>query len=121
MLKALFSMDSFRRHVSSVSVYKTMEQANYYAMSKMYTRRSFLVMNGLNRVVKYREGATHNYPLLILNGDKDIELAQRMSERWHKELPLSNFYTIPNAGHCANMDNPDVFNRIVMEFIGERR
>jgi 3-oxoadipate enol-lactonase len=117
IFKALFSMNAFRRYVAKVSVNRPEEQAKIYEMAKRFTRKSFLAMSGLGNVLKPREGVTQNYPLLILSGDKDIELAIRMSKKWHQENPSSQFYMIENAGHCANMDEPEIFNRIVMGFL----
>ena len=117
IFKALFSMNSFRRYLATVSVKSPEAQANFYEMAKMFTRKSFLAMSGLGNVVKHREGVIQNYPLLILSGDKDIELAIRMSKKWHKENPSSEFYIIENAGHCANMDDPESFNAILMNFV----
>ncbi len=117
IFKALFSMNSFRRYVSSVSVSNPVEQARFYEMASLFTRKSFTCMSGLGNILKQRENIIRNYPLLILSGDKDIELAKRMSEKWHNNEPTSKFHVIENAGHCANMDNADEFNSIVMSFI----
>ena len=117
IFKALFSMNSFRRYVSSVSVSRPAEQARFFKMASLFTRKSFICMSGLGTILKQRENVVINYPLLILSGDKDIELAKSMSKRWHDSEPDSSFHLIENAGHCANMDDPDKFNRIVMNFI----
>ena len=117
IFKALFSMNSFRRHVSSISVSNPVEQARFYEMASLFTRKSFTAMSGLGNIIKQRDNIDRNYPLLILSGDNDIELARRMSRKWHDHEPTSKFYEIENAGHCANMDNADEFNRIVMSFI----
>ncbi len=117
IFKALISMNSFRRYVAKVSVNRTDEQARIYEMAKMFTRKSFLAMSGLKNVVKHRQGVVQNYPLLLLSGDKDIELAIRMSKKWHQENPSSEFHMFENAGHCANMDAPNAFNRVVEQFI----
>ena len=117
IFKALFSMNSFRRYVSSVSVSRPAEQARFYEMASLFTRRSFICMSGLGNILKQRDNVIINYPLLILSGDKDIELAKRMSKKWHDSEPASSFHLIENAGHCANMDDPDKFNSIVMSFI----
>lgn len=117
IFKALFSMDSFRRYVSKVSLSKPEEQAHFYEMASMFTRKSFICMSGLGKILKPRVGITRNYPLLILSGDQDLELAKRMSKRWHDTEPSSKFIIIENAGHCANMDDADRFNSIVSSFI----
>lgn len=119
IFKALFSMPSFRRYVSSVSVSNPVEQARLYEMASLFTRKSFICMSGLGNVIKQRDTIDRDYPLLILSGDKDIELAKRMSEKWHANEPKSKFHLIQNAGHCANMDNAVEFNSVVMSFIKE--
>jgi len=117
IFKALFSMNSFRHYVSSVSVSRPSEQASFYEMASLFTRKSFVCMSGLGNILKQRDNITVNYPLLILSGNKDLELARRMSKKWHDSEPTSKFQMIENAGHCANMDDPNTFNRIVMNFI----
>jgi len=117
IFKALLSMNSFRRYVASVSVSNPEEQTRFLEMAGLFTRKSFVVMSGLGKVLQERKNSIRNYPLLILSGDKDIELAKRMSKKWHESSPGSEFYEIANAGHCANMDNAEVFNKLVMDFI----
>ena len=117
IFKALFSMNSFRRYVASVSVSKPAEQAHFYEMAGLFTRKSFTCMSGLGKILKHRENVSINYPILILSGDKDLELAKRMSKKLHESEPASKFLMIENAGHCANMDDPDKFNNTVMSFI----
>lgn len=74
-------------------------------------------MSGLGNILKQRDTPPGKHPLLILVGDKDIELAKRMSQQWHDRDPTSKFHVIGDAGHCTNMDNSDEFNRIVMSYI----
>ena len=121
IFKALFSMNSFRRYVASVSVSQALEQARFYEMAGLFTRKSFISMSGLGNILKQRNNIIRNYPLLILSGDKDIELAKRMSKKWHESEPTSKFQMIENAGHCANMDDPIKFNSIVMSFIKQEK
>jgi pimeloyl-ACP methyl ester carboxylesterase len=110
-------MNSFRRYVASVSVSQAVEQVRFYEMAGLFTRKSFISMSGLGNILKQRNNIIRNYPLLILSGDKDIELAKRMSKKWHESEPTSKFQMIENAGHCANMDDPIKFNETVMSFI----
>lgn len=34
-----------------------------------------------------------------------------------KQTKADYFYVLDKAGHCANMDNPQLFNDILMRFI----
>ena len=84
--------------------------------AKHFTRKSFTVMSGLDRLIANRS-IQMNYPLLILSGEKDNELALKMAKQWHEEEQMSKLFIIENAGHCANMDNAEEFNNVVMNFI----
>ena len=44
-------------------------------------------------------------------------MAKKMSEQWHKEEVQSELFFIKDAGHCANMDNSEMFNKVVFDFI----
>ena len=57
---------------------------------------------------------------MIMVGDNDIELAKQTSLNWHKSEPTSMYFLIKGAGHYANMDNPDDFNRYVFDFIKQK-
>lgn len=117
IFKAIFSMDSFRRHIASGLVFHPEEQAKIFQMLKLFKMKSFMAMSGLNNILQLRENIKCEYPLLILCGEKDIELSQQVSKKWHDAEPTSKYFVIKNAGHCANMDNPEEFNKIVMDII----
>lgn len=117
IFKALFSMNAFRRYVAKVSVANPEDQVRFYEMTKMFTRKSFMIMSGLGNVLKKRDNIKLTYPLLIMSGEKDIELAKKASKNWHNSEPKSKYYLIENAGHCANMDNSNKFNELLMNFI----
>ena len=75
-----------------------------------------MVMQGFRNIIKNRDGYKAPYPMLILVGEYDIELALRISKKWHEESECAEFQIIENAGHCANLDQPEEFNRIVTRF-----
>ncbi len=117
LFKMIFYMDTFRRYTASISVINEVEQIRFYESAKHFTRKSFTVMSGLDKLIKNRN-VQRDFPLLILSGDKDRELAVKVAKQWHKEEPInSQIFTIENAGHCANMDNAEAFNKVVMSFI----
>ena len=110
-------MKSFRKKVAEISCETKKRRVLFYKTSSLYERKSFLVMQGLQKVIKNRENINLQYPTLILTGEFDIELAQKMAKEWNSELDNSKYAMIKNAGHCANIDNADEFNRILSEFI----
>ena len=74
-------------------------------------------MQGLQNVIKERKSINPQYPTLILIGEFDIELAKKMAKKWHSAIENNKYFMIENAGHCANIDKPLRFNKIVIEFI----
>lgn len=57
-------------------------------------------------------------PTLILTGDEDypcLEPALFMK----RAIPTAALVTFPNAGHLINLEEPAMFNRIVLDFITE--
>ncbi|MBL4707776.1 MAG: alpha/beta hydrolase [Flavobacteriales bacterium] len=117
IVRALFSMKSFRKKVAEITCFTKKGQALFYETSSHYQRKSFLVMQGLQNVIKDRKISKHKYSILLLTGEFDIDLAKRMAKEWNSEIDNSNYLTIKDAGHCANMDMPNEFNKIVEEFI----
>jgi pimeloyl-ACP methyl ester carboxylesterase len=117
LFKMLFSMDAFRKYVASVSLIDKAEQVRFFESASLFTRRSFIVMSGLGKIIHQRENGQQPFPLLILSGEKDLALALKTSAEWHKEVKGSQFYVIEKAGHCANMDNSAKFNEVLLNFI----
>ncbi|MDR1160874.1 MAG: alpha/beta hydrolase, partial [Tannerellaceae bacterium] len=114
---ALTSMNKFRHFVAGQAVHYPENKALYYRMAQGFIRKSFVAMAGLKKVVCERKDVPCNYPLLLLCGELDTELARNVSLQWHQNTPGSKFHLIPGAGHTANMDNPAVFNQLVLAFL----
>ncbi len=117
IFRAVFSMKSFRKKVSEITCVTKKGQALFYESSGSYERKSFLVMQGLQDVIKDRKNIKPKYPTFILTAEFDIELAKKQAKEWHENLANSEYLMMKDAGHCANMDDPTVFNKLVKEFI----
>jgi pimeloyl-ACP methyl ester carboxylesterase len=55
-------------------------------------------------------------PALILVGEKDTAFLQA-ADYMAKTIPGAQKFVVPNAGHPANIDNPDFFNARILEFL----
>ena len=55
-------------------------------------------------------------PTLILTGDEDWPCLAP-SVMMKREIPTSALSVMPNCGHTVNIEDPDLFNRIVGDFI----
>ena len=112
----LFWMDGFRRYVvENTNVVEAERQVFYQAMQK-FTRRSLPVMSGMRKILD-KTPHTLSQPLLIVIGEHDLPIILGNAQDWQKREPNARLQVIPNAGHCANMDNPEVFNQVLKEFL----
>ncbi len=119
IFRAIFSMKSFRKKTAKITCNSEKGQALFYESASHYERKSFMVMQGLQNVIKDRENIKPQYPTLILTGEFDIELSKKMAKEWHTEIENSEYFIIENAGHCANMDKPIEFNKLVINFVNK--
>lgn len=56
-------------------------------------------------------------PVLVINGEKDSHGRRRAGEELRGALPNALRALIPDAGHLANLDNPEFYNDVVSGFL----
>lgn len=54
---------------------------------------------------------------LIAHGEKEINFNIRQAKEWHETNPESMYAIVQDAGHIANQDNPEEFNRMINLFL----
>ena len=57
-------------------------------------------------------------PTLVLCGSEDKVTPLSLSDELTRLVPGARMQLIPRAGHIANLEKPDAFNRAVEAFIG---
>jgi len=57
-------------------------------------------------------------PTLVLAGAHDNIDARNNYQRWANGIPGAKMVLFPNSGHLVNIDEPDAFNRTVLQFLG---
>lgn len=60
-------------------------------------------------------------PTLILVGDEDGITPPTLSEELHGLIPRSSLKVIEGAGHLANAEQPEAFNRAIESFLSDQR
>jgi pimeloyl-ACP methyl ester carboxylesterase len=68
------------------------------------------------RVIKSLE--TIAVPTLVIVGAQDINFLAG-ADYMHRHIPNARKVVIDDAGHAANMDQPDTFNTVVRELLGQ--
>lgn len=59
-------------------------------------------------------------PTVVIVGESDIVTPPALSEVMHRAIPGSRLVVLPRAGHLANLEAPEAFDR-ALEFPGARR
>ncbi len=59
-------------------------------------------------------------PTLLLPADSDLTAPPYIMRTLSTHIPGSELQLIPEAGHSANWEQPEIFNRLVLEFLSRR-
>jgi pimeloyl-ACP methyl ester carboxylesterase len=59
-------------------------------------------------------------PALVIAADDDIIIRLSLSHRLYEELPSASWAIVP-GGHAAFLENPEPWNRAVIEFVDQHR
>jgi pimeloyl-ACP methyl ester carboxylesterase len=62
---------------------------------------------------------TLQVPALVLVGEADLLSPPALMRMLAAHLPNCQFATVPEAGHAAFWEQPEIWNRLVLEFIGQ--
>jgi pimeloyl-ACP methyl ester carboxylesterase len=57
-------------------------------------------------------------PSLVIGAERDRAVPLEHSRILEQGLPSARLCVIPGAGHMANLENPEAFNRCMLEFLG---
>ena len=60
-----------------------------------------------------------NIPTVLIFGEEDQVTNLQTARSLHAQIKNSVFYTIKNAGHYSNMEQPEQFNKILISFLQE--
>jgi pimeloyl-ACP methyl ester carboxylesterase len=62
--------------------------------------------------------ANMQVPTLLIAGDADLWQPPAMTRILARHIPNNEFVVVPEAGHSICWERPDLFNGIVLDFIG---
>lgn len=64
---------------------------------------------------------TINVPTLVLVGEHDIPSPPAEMKGMAEQIPGAKLEVIPQSGHISNLENPEVFNRALLNFLAGLR
>jgi len=110
-VKAVFADQSFARHPERVA-----------SIRKIIARTPPLSIAGTLLALASRTDTTPGLsairiPTLILVGEHDATTPPSASRAMHERIPGSQLVIVPDAAHMSNLENPEFFNRHLMEFL----
>ena len=79
------------------------------------------VMKAIFEIDFLSELATVRVPTLVLSGERDEVTPIEHSRQIADSIPGAVLKTIPDAGHIANIDQPEAFNRHLAEFLNAQQ
>jgi pimeloyl-ACP methyl ester carboxylesterase len=56
-------------------------------------------------------------PALLLTGDADLYTPPAVLELFKRSMPRAELMIVPNSGHAAHWENPDMFNETILRFL----
>jgi pimeloyl-ACP methyl ester carboxylesterase len=84
----------------------TMPDGKHPVRQKRFNRMSFALLEALST------------PVLLLGGDADMISPPPMLRGMAEHLSDGQFINIPEAGHAAFWEQPDIWNGLVLDFVG---
>jgi len=91
------------------------------AMENLSKDEYIQILMATSSCLHYEPGYQINKPLLLMVGEKDATgNIRKIMPIWAKHEPDCKFVVIPNAKHAANLDNPDLYHKTLMDFLTKR-
>ena len=74
----------------------------------------------LREPITYARLSTMRVPTLVLSGQADILAPPLLMRMLAEHIPVSRFASLDDVGHAGFWERPEVWNGLVLEFIGQR-
>lgn len=115
----LYPYELLLRQAAQRSAIKPETQQYIYEASRQISRENYItILTETTLCLHYEPSYTITQPLLLLRGDADnLGNFKKVMPVWAKRDPRSHYVIVPHAGHCANMDNPEFVNRLLLDFL----
>ncbi len=114
-----------REHLAQIGARTTSfapeAQAIIYAMLKQADRDCVVRVARQARKYDFIENALgFERPMLVLLGERDRAIHRALAPTLAAMNERSYFFTkeVANAGHCVNLDQPEIFREAILDFVG---
>jgi pimeloyl-ACP methyl ester carboxylesterase len=112
----IFNMNGFRKYIAKRSTYQPQTYQKFLKSTQAFTRKSIVYLQGMGKLFEDSSDPVP-YPLLLVYGDHDLPIALEHGKEWVQQEPKAEIKIINEAGHCANMEQPQKFNQVYLQFL----
>jgi 3-oxoadipate enol-lactonase len=118
-LMGLFPFQTLKKAgLSQVSANKAIQDYTYQAYSVIPKENFLAIWKGLTKGLHAEPDYKITQPLLLMHGDQDaMGDIKKIAPAWASREPNCQYVVIPNARHFAVLDNPQFFNKSLMDFL----
>ncbi len=90
------------------------------SMSALHKESYLKTIEATTNYDRTPELASFTLPVLLVFGEHDALTPVAIGKGMQARLPDSRLHVIPRAGHISNLEKPEEFNRVVLDFLLER-
>lgn len=95
------------------------ERTNAWAHAQEKAKQPGATMQPLNTPNTFKKISEIRVPFLAVTASADLLAPPALMARWIRHIPHAKIVGIADAGHCLPMEQPELFNRAVLDFIRE--
>jgi len=59
-------------------------------------------------------------PTLVIIGERDIPDCHAIADTLQQHIPNARKVIMPSVGHMSNMEDPERFNALIVDFLAEQ-
>ena len=114
----MFTPHFFNERENELFAFRKWMLANPYPMPEEPFAWQVSACNGHDTVDRLNQ---INVPTLVTVGDKDILTPLHFAQLLAEKIPLARLVVLPEAAHCLNIENADIFNQITLDFLRSQK
>ena len=93
------------------------ERTKAWAHAQEKAKQPSAVAQPLNTPNTFAKISEIRIPFQAITASADLLAPPSLMARWIRHIPDATVVAIADAGHCVPMEQPDLFNRAVLEFV----
>jgi 3-oxoadipate enol-lactonase len=121
LILKMYPFETLKNQSAQASAIKKSVQDYMYGTMTTIGREDVInIMTGVANCMHAEPGYRVTQPILLVHGDHDkLGNIAKIAPEWAKRDPHVIYEVIPSAGHNSNQDNPEYFNKVMLDFLNK--